>query len=106
MQAAITARVRSSDDFDENNDPHAEHDFGSFDHDGRTIFWKIDLYDRDYQWYSPAPNRSREDQSRSDDPPRRGVLTVASEPGSPGSGSKVFRIAGAADAGTRDGCRS
>jgi Protein of unknown function (DUF3768) len=24
-------------------------------HDGRTIFWKIDLYDRDYQWYSPAP---------------------------------------------------
>jgi len=37
------------------NDPYGEHDFGSFDHDGRTISWKIDLYDRDYKWYSPAP---------------------------------------------------
>jgi Protein of unknown function (DUF3768) len=51
MQAAIIARARSFDAFT----PYGEHDFGSFDHDGRTISWKIDLYDRDYKWYSPAP---------------------------------------------------
>jgi hypothetical protein len=54
-QAAITDRVRSFEVFDENNDPHGEHDFGSFDHDGHTIFWKIDLYDLDHQFYSPDP---------------------------------------------------
>ena len=55
MQAAIIARVRSFDAFTPYNDPYSKHDFGSFDHDGRTISWKIDLYDRDYNWYSPAP---------------------------------------------------
>jgi hypothetical protein len=54
-QAAIIARVRSFAAFTADNDPYAEHDFGSFDHDGQTIFCKIDLYDRDYKWYSPAP---------------------------------------------------
>ena len=46
-QAAIIARVRSFDAFAPYNDRYGEHDFGSFDHDGRTISWKIDLYDRD-----------------------------------------------------------
>ena len=55
MQAEITKRVRSFETFNENNDPHGDHDFGSFDHDGRTIFWKIDLYDRNYRFYSPDP---------------------------------------------------
>jgi hypothetical protein len=55
MQAAIIERVRSFEAFTPDSDPYAEHDLGSFDHDGQTIFWKIDLYDRDYQWYSPAP---------------------------------------------------
>ena len=55
MQAAIIARVRSFEAFDADNDPHGEHDFGSFDHDGRTISWKIDLYDRDYEFYFPDP---------------------------------------------------
>ena len=54
-QAVITERVRSFEEFDENNDPHREHDFGSFDHDGHTISWKIDLYDRKYKFYSPDP---------------------------------------------------
>jgi len=44
-QAAILDRVRTFDDFTEDNDPHGEHDFGSFDQHGRTIFWKIDYYD-------------------------------------------------------------
>ena len=36
-QATILDRVRAFDDFSEDNDPWHEHDFGSFDHDGRTI---------------------------------------------------------------------
>ena len=27
------------------NDPHEEHDFGSFEADGHTVFFKIDLYE-------------------------------------------------------------
>ena len=44
-QAVIIDRVRTFDDFTPENDPHGEHDFGSFEHKGRTIFWKIDYYD-------------------------------------------------------------
>ena len=54
-QAAIIARVRSFEEFDESNDPYGEHDFGSFDHDGNTIFWKVDCYDLDQEFYSPDP---------------------------------------------------
>ena len=54
-RAQVLERVRSFDAFSPDNDPHGEHDFGSFDHGGRTIFWKIDLYDRDYKFYSPDP---------------------------------------------------
>ena len=55
MQGAIAERVRSFEDFGENNDPHGEHDFGAFDHDGRKIFWKIDCYDLAHRFYSPDP---------------------------------------------------
>ena len=44
-QAAILAKVMRHDDFTEDNDPHGEHDFGSFEHGRRTVFWKIDYYD-------------------------------------------------------------
>ena len=27
------------------NDPHGEHDFGSFELEGERFFWKIDLYE-------------------------------------------------------------
>ncbi|MFZ1952935.1 MAG: DUF3768 domain-containing protein [Pseudolabrys sp.] len=37
------------------NDPHHEHDFGSFDADGQTIFFKIDYYDRALMFHSPDP---------------------------------------------------
>jgi hypothetical protein len=55
MQAAITERVRSFEEFDADNDPFGEHDSGRFEHGGRTILWKIDLYDRGYKFYSPDP---------------------------------------------------
>jgi hypothetical protein len=54
-QAEILRRVCEYDDFSPDNDPHGDHDFGSFDHDGQTIFWKIDLYDNDLNFGSPNP---------------------------------------------------
>ena len=44
-RAFILDRVCAFDDFSEDNDPWGEHDCGSFEHDGKTIFWKIDYYD-------------------------------------------------------------
>lgn len=53
-EAIITA-VRQFDQFTEDNDPHGEHDFGSFEIDHEKFFWKIDYYDRDYQYGSEDP---------------------------------------------------
>lgn len=39
---AILAKVKDFDLFTPDNDPYAEHDFGSFMHDEKKIFWKID----------------------------------------------------------------
>jgi hypothetical protein len=43
------------DDFCHANDPHEEHDFGSFDADGHTIMFKIDYFDRVLAGHSPNP---------------------------------------------------
>ena len=41
----IYLKVRQYDDFNEENDPYGEHDFGAFEfEDGQKIFWKIDYY--------------------------------------------------------------
>jgi hypothetical protein len=55
QQAEIMQRVHAFADFTPDNDPHGEHDFGSFEFDGKTIFWKIDCYDRDLSYGSPDP---------------------------------------------------
>jgi len=44
--ARIIRTVEVFDDFCHANDPHQEHDFGSFEADGNTIFFKIDYYDK------------------------------------------------------------
>lgn len=36
--------VREFDVFTEDNDPHGERDFGRFDFEGQSCYWKIDLY--------------------------------------------------------------
>ena len=46
---AITARVRSFKEFDADNDPHGEHDFGTFAIAGVSYFFKIDYYSPDMQ---------------------------------------------------------
>lgn len=51
----IIRRVRSFDAFTPENDPYYEHDFGSFEHNGNTIFWKIDCYDQRLKYASPDP---------------------------------------------------
>ena len=38
-------RVRTFDAFTKDNDPYGEHDFGSFEFDEESVFWKIDLYE-------------------------------------------------------------
>ena len=44
------------DDFCHANDPHEEHDFGSFEADEQTIFFKIDYYDKSLMYHSPDPS--------------------------------------------------
>lgn len=56
QQADIMQKVRTFDNFSEANDPYGEHDFGCFDYKGQQIFWKIDLYDLNYEFYSPQPD--------------------------------------------------
>ena len=53
--AEILSRVRSFNDFTTANDPYSEHDFGSFDYNGETIYFKIDYYDKNYQYLSEDP---------------------------------------------------
>jgi hypothetical protein len=43
------------DDFCHANDPHQEHDFGSFEAGGHTIFFKIDYFDKKLEMHSPDP---------------------------------------------------
>jgi Protein of unknown function (DUF3768) len=45
VQAMVIRRVATFSNFNKENDPHGEHDFGSFEVAGRKIFWKIDLYE-------------------------------------------------------------
>lgn len=42
-------------DFNADNDPHEEHDFGSFTLNGRKFFWKIDYYDTKMEFGSVDP---------------------------------------------------
>jgi Protein of unknown function (DUF3768) len=46
---------RVYDDFCHENDPYEEHDFGAFEVDGRTIFFKIDYFDPTLTCHSSDP---------------------------------------------------
>src|SRR5436190_23632045 len=45
VKAEALVQVATFSDFTPDNDPHGEHDFGSFKLVGRTFLWKIDLYE-------------------------------------------------------------
>jgi hypothetical protein len=52
----IVKTIAVFDDFCHANDPHEEHDFGSFEADGHKIFFKIDYYDQSLTYHSPDPS--------------------------------------------------
>jgi Protein of unknown function (DUF3768) len=54
--ARIVKTIAVYDDFCHANDPHEEHDFGSFEAGGAVIFFKIDYYDDDLTYHSPDPS--------------------------------------------------
>ena len=54
--ARIVKTIAVYDDFCHANDPYEEHDFGSFEVDGQTIFFKIDYYDKSRSYHSPDPS--------------------------------------------------
>ena len=51
----IVKTIAVFDDFCHANDPYEEHDFGSFEAEGKTIYFKIDYYDRKLEMHSPDP---------------------------------------------------
>lgn len=53
--ADIINKVRTFDAFTPDNDPYREHDFGSFQHAGQKVFWKLDYYDHKGEFASPDP---------------------------------------------------
>ena len=51
----IVQAIAAFDDFCHANDLYEEHDFGSFEVEGETIFFKIDYFDRILTYHSPDP---------------------------------------------------
>ena len=47
LRGEIRKIVAEFDAFTEDNDPHGEHDYGSFTWRGTDCFWKIDYYNTD-----------------------------------------------------------
>jgi Protein of unknown function (DUF3768) len=56
VKAEALVQVAHFWDFTADNDPHGEHDFGSFTLVGRKFFWKIDHYDKRCEFGSEDPS--------------------------------------------------
>ena len=54
--ARIVKTIAVYDDFCHANDLCEEHDFGSFEVDGQSIFFKIDYFDKNLAHHSPDPS--------------------------------------------------
>jgi hypothetical protein len=54
-KARLLLTVQSFDRFTKENDPHREHDFGSFEIEGETYFFKLDYYALDMDGGSEDP---------------------------------------------------
>jgi hypothetical protein len=55
VSAMAIRRMVTFEAFSADNDPHGEHDFGSFDLAGDKFFWKIDYYDPGLEHGSEDP---------------------------------------------------
>ena len=71
--ARAIATVIAFDAFTNDNDPHLEHDFGSFDLDGEKLFWKLDYYSTD------DPDLGSEDPSDPSKTERARTIMLAEE---------------------------
>jgi hypothetical protein len=56
VKAEALVQVARFSKFTTHNDPHGEHDFGSFKLVGRKFFWKIDYYDKELRYGSEDPS--------------------------------------------------
>ena len=71
---ACILAVQSFSNFTKDNDPHGEHDFGSFEVEGETYFFKIDYYALDMEGGSEDPADPEQDDARAHHHARRRVL--------------------------------
>jgi hypothetical protein len=55
VKAMVIRRVATFTEFTADNDPHAEHDFGSFELGGRKFFFKLDYFDAAMEFGSEDP---------------------------------------------------
>ena len=53
--AKAVAAMQAFTDFNPDNDPHHEHDFGALEVEGHRLFFKIEYYSRDMQHGSEDP---------------------------------------------------
>ena len=56
IKVKIMLAVQAFSEFSEENDPHGEHDFGSFELFTKQFFWKIDYYDKALESGSEDPS--------------------------------------------------
>jgi hypothetical protein len=54
-KARVILAVQSFSNFTKDNDPHGEHDFGNFNVEGETYFFKVDYYALDMEGGSEDP---------------------------------------------------
>jgi hypothetical protein len=66
-KAMVLSKVRTFAAFNGDNDPHGEHDFGSFELAGVTYFFKVDYY---------APNLDGGSEDPADPKKTTRVLTI------------------------------
>ena len=74
--ARIVKTIAVYDDFCHANDPYEEHDFGSFEVDGHTIFFKIDYFDKSRSLSLARSVRSVGHRARDHDHAGGGVLSA------------------------------
>jgi Protein of unknown function (DUF3768) len=67
VKAMVLQRVTTFSEFNEENDPHQEHDFGNFSLAGHKFYFKLDYYDSNMEFGSEDP---------SDPPKTTRVLTI------------------------------
>ena len=53
----VLSNVRTFYQFSKENDPHGEHDFGSFQIASTKFFWKFDYFDENFEFFAENGNR-------------------------------------------------